>query len=222
MTTPLRNPWIELRAGGPNAGARLFCFHGAGGSAQMFRTWSRGLQGVEVCPIQLPGRLTRMGEPPFTRLAPLVAKLVDALVPELDRPFVFFAHSLGTLVAFEVTRELRRRGLRLPRHLVVAARVAPHVPLEPLQLHGLPDDELVAKVQERYQSIPETILREPELLKLVLKPLRADLEIHETYSYRPEAPLALPITALGGTADWMVSRPSLEAWREHTSAAFAS
>ena len=71
----------------------------------IFRTWSDGLPAdVEVCPVQLPGRGTRLMERPFTRLPPLVEALAQALVPLLDKPFAFFGHSLGALVSFELAR----------------------------------------------------------------------------------------------------------------------
>lgn len=161
-----------------------------------------------------------MTEPPYTRLAPLVEALVDALVPELDGPFAFFGHSLGSLIAFEVIRELRRRELPPPLHLFAAARVAPHEKFERIAVRGLDDSALVKVVQDRYQSIPEAIVAEPDLLRLVMKPLRADLEIHERYEYVPQAPLAIPITVLGGTDDRLVTRDGLEAWQQNTSGPF--
>jgi len=222
--------WIEFRTpsrarasrvAGELRDVRLFCFHGAGGAAQTFRLWSRGLPPwVELCPVQLPGRLTRMAEPAHRRFEPLIAALIAALEPELDGPFAFFGHSLGTLIAFETARELRRRKYPLPIHLFAAARIAPHLAFEHLHVHELDDDQLLALVQERYRSIPPEIAREPELLKLVLKPLRADLEVHEDYAHAHEEPLSIPLTALGGVDDRLVTRQGLDAWREHTTSPF--
>ena len=46
----------------------------------MFRNWSDGLPAdVEVCPVQFPGRGTRLMEPPFSRLSLLVEALAEAL-----------------------------------------------------------------------------------------------------------------------------------------------
>lgn len=171
--------------------------------------------------MQLPGRLERMAEPLHTRFAPLVAALVAALEPELDGPYAFFGHSLGTLLAFETARELRRRKRPLPIHLFTAARIAPHVPFDHIPVRRLDDDALIAVLQENYQSIPAEMLREPELLKLVLKPLRADLEVHADYVHAHEEPLPVPLTALGGAGDRLVTREGVEAWREHTTSAFS-
>src|SRR5207253_1375620 len=76
---------------------------------------------VEVCPIELPGRQTRWQESPFERLDPLVNSLATALSSELGGRFALFGHSMGALVAFELTRTLRRRGEGEPETLFVSA-----------------------------------------------------------------------------------------------------
>ena len=97
--------WIAFRKPSPQARLRLFCFPYAGAGASIFRTWPDGLPAdVEVCPVQFPGRGTRLMERPFTQLSPLVQALAQALAPLLDKPFAFFGHSLGALVGFELAR----------------------------------------------------------------------------------------------------------------------
>ena len=46
-------------------------------------------------------------EPLFSQLPPLVEDLREALQPLLDKPFALFGHSLGSLVSFELARQLR-------------------------------------------------------------------------------------------------------------------
>src|SRR4051812_38568638 len=103
----LPDPWLPFTRPNPAARLRLFCFPFAGGGASAFRLWSQGLPlTVDVCPVQPPGRETRFREPAYTRLPPLVTALADALRPHFDRPFAFFGHSMGAIVAFELAREL--------------------------------------------------------------------------------------------------------------------
>ncbi|MGO9606242.1 MAG: thioesterase II family protein [Candidatus Binataceae bacterium] len=118
--------WIPFRKPGPGARLRLFCFPYAGAGALIFRNWSDALPAdVEVCPVQLPGRGTRLMERPFTQLSPLVEALADALVPLLDKPFAFFGHSLGSLVSFELARRIRKQYGVDPLGLFVSAGPAP-------------------------------------------------------------------------------------------------
>jgi medium-chain acyl-[acyl-carrier-protein] hydrolase len=213
--------WIAHRVKDPHARLRLFCFHHAGGAAHVFRTWGEWLpKAVEVCPIQLPGRGTRMGEPLIRKIEPLVEAAVAGIERDLSAPFAFFGHSLGALLAFEIARELRRRALPDPAHLFVAARIGPSVPLKTSPIYHLVDREFVEALRQRYNAIPDEIAREPELLAIMLPILRADLTIHESYQHRAEPPLSCPISAYGGTRDHAVLKRDLEAWAAETTRAF--
>jgi len=221
MTQPSpTDPWIPRRHSAPKARLRLFCFPYAGGGASIYRTWQESLPPeVEVCPVQLPGREGRLREAPFDRLSPLVRALAEALRPHMDLPFAFYGYSNGALIGFELARELRRRGMRGPEHLFAAACPAPHLPDKDPPIHDLPDDQLVAEIR-RLNGTPDEVLRNDELMQLLIPLLRADAAIHETYAHEEEAPLDVPITAVGGADDPKAERPEMEAWRLHTRADF--
>ncbi len=200
---------------------RLFCFPYAGGGASIYRTWASKLPpAVEVCPIYLPGRENRIREKLFTHISPLVQALADALQPHLDRPFAFFGHSLGALVAFELTRHLRRNQLPTPEYLFAAAHRAPQYPQHGSAVHQLPDPEFIRAVR-RLGGTPEAVLQHEELMQMLLPILRADFTIYETYVYDDKPPLACPISAFGGEQDHTVSVQELEGWHAQTLAAFS-
>jgi medium-chain acyl-[acyl-carrier-protein] hydrolase len=219
--TPVPGAWIpRLRSTGETR-VRLFCFPYAGGAAAVFREWAPALPPtVEVCPIQLPGRGSRFREPPFRRLADLVPAALEALRACFDRPFALFGHSMGALVAYELTRELRRRGAPLPVLLIVSGHEAPHrqPPLPPMA--HLPDPELIEEVRRRYDGIPEEVLAEPELLELLVPVLRADMTVLESHGHVAEAPLPCALSCFAGEGDRHLSREDLEGWREHTLGSF--
>jgi medium-chain acyl-[acyl-carrier-protein] hydrolase len=85
---------------------RLFCLPYAGGGAILYHAWAAALPNVEVCPIQLPGRESRIREPALTRMSLLTDALTVAMRPYLSRPFAFFGHSMGALISFELARRL--------------------------------------------------------------------------------------------------------------------
>jgi surfactin synthase thioesterase subunit len=217
---PERSPWLTpLRRGQPAAEAGLICFPYGGASAAVFHGWGERLPAaVDVHAVQLPGRTARLFEPPFTSLPALVEALAEALAPALARPTVMFGHSIGALLAFELTRELRRRRGRAPAALFLSACPAPHIPIR-TRLHELPEPDLIAQLAA-LGGTPAELLADRGLLDLVLPAVRADFELAETYSYAPEPPLELPIAAFAGRGDEHAGVDAVGAWREHTTAAF--
>jgi medium-chain acyl-[acyl-carrier-protein] hydrolase len=222
MTTATAlDSWIAYRMPSPQARLRLFCFPYAGGGASIFRAWPEGLPAdVEVCPVQLPGRGTRLMEPPFTRLPPLIQALAQALLPLLDKPFAFFGHSLGALVSFELARQLRRQHAVQPVCLFISADRAPQIPNRDPPIHSLPEGEFLVELR-RLNGTPREVFEDEELMQIMLPLLRADFAVYETYGYSTEPPLNCPISAFGGLQDLRVSRGDLEAWRDQTSVAFS-
>jgi surfactin synthase thioesterase subunit len=215
--------WFAVPARVRDPRIRLFCFPFAGGGASTYYPWARPLsgQGIEVCAVQPPGRGTRLAEAAFTELAPLVDAIGRAMEPLLDRPFAFFGHSFGALVAFAVARWLRDRRLPLPAPLVVSGARAPDVPEKEPPLHGImPDAAFADAVDTRFRAIPPEVMADEELLALVIPALRADLTIDESYVYAAGPPLPIDIVAYGGADDWFVPEPSLVRWRTQTTTHF--
>jgi surfactin synthase thioesterase subunit len=149
-------------------------------------------------------------------MEPLLDTLVPEILPFLDRPFGIFGHSLGAWIGFGLARRLRQQGAPAPKRLFVSACRAPHLPGRFPPIHQLPDGPLLQEIQRRYGGLPSLILDDREVLQQFLRVLRADLALFETTVFAAEAPLACPITALGGQSDTIVSSTDLEAWSEHT------
>ena len=208
--------WFPSLGSNPKAEIRLFCFAYAGAGMSVFRDWSEVLPPeIEVCPIQLPGRGTRIQETPFHRLQPLVQTLTPLIQEQTDLPFAFFGHSLGALISFEVVRQLRRDSDPNPVHLFVSGSRAPQLPdLDP-PIHRLPDPRFQEKLRQ-LQGTPEAILQDDAMMERLLPALKADFALLETYFYTNAAPLDIPITAFGGQQDSKVSQAELSEWREQT------
>jgi medium-chain acyl-[acyl-carrier-protein] hydrolase len=205
----------------PSAAVQLFCFPYAGAGGSAFRGWADGCHPeLEITWVLFPGRDGRMGTKPFTNIHELVPVLLDALECSLDRDFVFYGHSLGAKIAFEAARELRRRGHAGPSHLFVGASHAPQVPWQYPAMHLLEDGPFIQEMQTRYGGIPIQVIEEPELRTLLIPLLKADIQMVETYDYRPEPPLDCAITAFGGSADNTVDRSAIEAWKHQTRSTF--
>ncbi len=215
-----KNPWVSFPRPNSAAGMRLFCFPYAGGGAMLYRRWPDALPpGVEVCPVQLPGRGSRLHEAGIRQMPQLVSAVAEAIDPFLGKPFAFFGHSMGAVVAFELSRLLRRlHGLR-PTHLFVSGHSAPQVPNRHERTYDLPESEFIEELR-RLNGTPREVLEHPELMELMIPTLRTDFEVCQTYSYAPGPPLDCPITAFVGSDD-EVGYEDQEAWREQTVSHFS-
>ncbi|GAB2633116.1 alpha/beta fold hydrolase [Streptomyces capparidis] len=208
----------------PNARVRLYCLPFAGGGAPAYQPWLAHLpSSVRLRAVQLPGRLNRIAEPPLTSLGEVVSAVADALAEDGDElPYALFGHSMGALLAFELTRELRRRDAPAPALLAVSGWPAPDTGPAHLAvtgpLSGLPDDRFL-EVLAKLGGLPEEALAEPELVELMIPSLRADFRIIEGYQYRPQAPLSVPVSVFGGTEDPLASAERLRGWARETTGA---
>ena len=210
-------PWVSLPSDPRPA---ILCFPYGGGGASFYRGWSGFTPpSIAICPVQLPGREDRFVEPLFERMTELVAAAADAIEPLLRAPYAFFGHSLGGLIAYELTHELMRRGAPLPVHLFVSATAAPQLASTIPPIHHLPKEEFLREVQ-RYDRLPQEVVEHRELLDLLLPRLRADFTVAGTYAYVARPPLNLPITAFSGAADDIVLPATVDGWREQTAATF--
>lgn len=201
---------------------RLFCFPYAGASAFALSRWAHASpRTVDVRPLQLPGRGRRIREPAITRMELLVDAIGMELLPLVDRPYAIFGHSMGALLAFEIVRWLRERQARTPFHLYVSGRRAPHLPGPTYMSPNATDETLIAFLRD-LNGTPREVLDEPELIKLLLPALRADLCICRSYVYRDGDPLDCPITAFGGRDDPESTDEHMCGWAKHTAGRFAA
>jgi medium-chain acyl-[acyl-carrier-protein] hydrolase len=212
------SPWL-IRFRPRNAAQvkiRLFCFHYAGASASIFRSWDGVLPDeIELVAVQLPGREYRLDESLLTDMHG-IAGLVTEILP-LDKRFVFFGHSMGALLGFEIARLLREQGLRQPEMLIASGRNAPQFKWRDAGMQLLPDDEFVSAVIA-YKGIPESLLENAALRELVLPRIRADLTISAEYQYVDKDPLECPIVVLSGNDDELSTEAGLNGWRAQTTA----
>ncbi|MEO6081770.1 MAG: thioesterase domain-containing protein [Umezawaea sp.] len=211
--------WTRTYGPREDPAVRLLCFHYAGGNAAMFRTWPSALPDwLEPVAVQLPGRDDRYTEAPYDLMDPLVADLVDALEPLLDRPFACYGFSMGARVALELAHALRDRDLPVPTRLFVASSSAPALRL-PVRGWSESDEGLVAYLRE-LGGTSEVVFDNPDLLELFLPTVRADLAVVGRLVPPDRPPLDVPIRAFAGADDATAPAASMRPWRAETAAAF--
>ncbi|GAA4103336.1 thioesterase [Nonomuraea soli] len=198
----------------------MFCLPFSGGGASAYNGLQRTLAThasapAHVVPLQLPGRENRIAEPPVFS----VEDIADEIAPATGEPYALYGHSMGARVAFEVVRELRRRGLPLPVRLYVGGAHPPHARVPLAAIVDLPDDAFIEQLIRRAGAMP--LLRtEPEIQELLLPVLRADLGWLRRYRFRPEAPLEVPVVAFTGLGDHELTLADVAGWARHGTAGF--
>lgn len=198
----------------PSAAIRLFCFPFAGGSSATYLPWAGHLPAhVELVVCQLPGRGLRLMEPAYDSMPRLVSDLCAAMTHYQDKPFIFFGHSMGAKVAYEVAVTLRQFKKTLPTKLIVSAASAPFLPRKQAPISHLPDSLFIQAIGA-LEGTPAQVLANPELMALFLPSLRADFKMVEEYQSGDHAKLDCSLTLLGGVDDKNVSTLELNAWRQ--------
>ena len=82
---------------------QFFSFPYAGGDAGIFKGWNEKLdKRIDLIPLEYPGRGKKPKYPCAKDLDELLDHLEKEILPSIKPPFVFFGHSLGAIVAFEM------------------------------------------------------------------------------------------------------------------------
>lgn len=208
--------WFVSRpAEGATPAARVFCFPHAGGHLRTFLEWQPGLgSDAEIVAVCRPGREHRAQEPAptFEEYADGAAAAIRAAAEHDDRPVYLFGHSLGALVAFEVTRRLA--GLPALRHLVASGCSAPSLlPSQRVRDIATLTGKAFAEAIGFFGGLPAEVVADEELHEVLLPGLIADFHLAVGYRYRPSAPLAVDLSLINGRADPHVGDAQLAPWR---------
>jgi surfactin synthase thioesterase subunit len=198
---------------------RLFMFHHGGGSHLLYRGWASHFPADwEVCLLDFPGRGQLRAMPLVEDCDELVTFFREALLPWLDRPFAFFGHSMGSLVAYELTRRLVREGDPLPGWLDLSGYGAPRRRPESHGVKHLMNDDELRDWLRSVGGCPLELLENDALWSKFAPVFRSDFKVVDTWTPPDEGEvLPMPISAHGGLDDALAGSDRLLAWREHTS-----
>jgi surfactin synthase thioesterase subunit len=201
----------------------LFCLPFAGGSAGVFRRWERlAPPWLKIRSLELPGRGSRSSEPlPDLSLSDLAYDIASQIRSQVSSQSAVFGHSMGGLLAFEVTMQLELLlGLQF-RKLFISGSRDPSALSKDRAISTLSDEALVGHLKE-LGGTPDEVFANPDLTEIVLPIVRADYAMCEQYQLQHRYRLMTPITVLSGEQDHFATKAEMLGWKLHTNSSFDS
>ncbi|WP_447008000.1 thioesterase II family protein [Saccharothrix isguenensis] len=206
--------WL-FREPADDAPARLFCFPYSGTGASMYREWPRRIGPVEVLPVQVPGRESRLREPHPGTYERMARDAAVGLLPYLDRPAGFFGHCGGALSAFATALELERVHDRAITALFLSSQVAAHE--KPfgrwLWLHR---EELDGELDGLIRRLGGQL--SPDFKEMALDVLEEDLATQRRYRLDAPEKLRCAVYGIGWAGDVEIRPDRMGGWDVYTDA----
>ena len=132
----------------------LFALPFAGGSRYSYAEFKNYLpEFIDLVSLELPGRGRRIAEECLSGVREMTEDLLSAIRSETAGRYAFYGHSLGSLMAFLLTREIIREGLNPPVALILSGRSGPSEKRRLPMIHDLPKDEFLFCPARCYTSI---------------------------------------------------------------------
>ena len=199
---------------------KLFCLPYAGGSSVIYHPWKAHIgDQIELIPVELAGRGRRINENPYRNIDEAVEDVYQFIKDQIQfSPYMIFGHSMGAMIAYELTQKIRREGAKAPLHVFFSGKGALHVERpDKVKLHLLDDSAFKKEVIDLGGTPPE-FFEYPELMELFLPLLKNDFRVAETYKFKsPIQPFDQDITVLLGKEDDL-NEAQCQEWVEHSTA----
>lgn len=181
---------------------KLFCLPYAGASAFSIYTkykkynWSKE---VEVVPVELPGKGIRIDEKPCSNMSELVSDVVEFLNHNIEQ-YAILGHSMGGLLAYEVTYYIEQRDILKPSHLFISGYNPPFIVDKNISKYRMGDVVFLNYLRET-GGITDEIKEMTEFTERFLPIIKNDFRILEGYRYSSKQIIDVPTTVLYSDSD---------------------
>ncbi|PRY74629.1 acyl transferase domain-containing protein [Yoonia maritima] len=197
---------------------KLVCLPFAGSGASAYAELAAKLDGTrDVIALQLPGREDLADMTLWSNLQDVVAKIAQDL-EAIQGPYTLFGHSMGAILAYELTAYLQHAGQRMPQLLILSGADCPIPNTDARAVHLLEDDVFIDTVLDSYGS-GDTDDERRQAVTRIKDLLRADLTLLET-SEASDIKLTCPVAAIHATDDTLTTRDGMAAWAKLCKDAF--
>ncbi len=197
---------------------KLFCFPYAGGSASVYLKWKRHLSpNIELHPVELPGRGRRLAEPLLTSMNDIIDDLYNNIKKDLDNDYMFFGHSMGTAMIYELMVRIHKDNKNKPLYIFLSGRNPPHFK-STHHICDLPDKDFIEEIKD-VGGTPAGFFENKELLEVFLPILKADYKAIENYEIsQHDCKWDVNLAVFNGILDEYTSDEDLRKWGDYTTA----
>lgn len=194
----------------------LICFPHAGGSVTNYSDWISYLpEDISFYIIDLPLRGKKIDKPMYDSIEKLIhdifrsLKLYDIFS---SMPYVFFGHSFGARLAFELISFIQHLQQPKPLHFIASGCRSPNFPPQ-TNLHNASDDCLIDELY-KIGGIPDKLINNRQLLTFFMPAIRADLKILETYQSSQDIITNCDVSIFSGVSDNGIFTEHLLDWQK--------
>ncbi|MCI6007198.1 MAG: thioesterase domain-containing protein [Ruminococcus sp.] len=161
--------------------SKIFCLPYAGGGASIYYNWQQYFCKfkIKVCPVVLPGREDRMFEPLVDNAKTLARQIYEGIKSELNTPFYIFGHSMGGVLAYELTKVIYQEEKKLPKILFMSA-TSLELRNKDFTVYTMSDEELINHISKNGATDAE-LLNQPLFRDFYINIIRNDYKLSETY-----------------------------------------
>ncbi|KIO74897.1 hypothetical protein TH53_23730 [Pedobacter lusitanus] len=193
----------------------LFCFPFAGGSKYSYQEYLKYTNNcVKIISVEYPGRGTRIRESLLKDIEDIVEDVYSKIKDELSQPYAFYGHSMGSIIAYLLTKKIIENGDSLPVHLFLTGRGGPSAIFSDSPKYLLPENEFITELNKMGGSSDE-VLNNKELMSFFEPIIRADFQALETYRYKETLPFDIPVSVMIGQEENIVFGDA-QTWQKET------
>lgn len=199
-------------------GRQIFLFPYLGGSFTAFYSLAEKLDQLsdyEIWAAVPPGHLgSSRGYP--TDIEDLINSYLQDLLEIARPPYLFFGHSMGGIIAYFLTREMKERGCEyLPERLILSAAPSP---LHMAQISlSTSDDNILLSYLNDIGGLPREFVEDPEMIDYFLPVFRDDYRILEEAALKPMVTIPIITDFIWCISDKVATSNSLLEWQKYIS-----
>ena len=210
------NKWIAHHNNTDKSSYNLFCFPYTGGSASYFAPWVNELpENVGLAPILYPMRETRFTEPLMGSIEGMAEALVEDSIELFRRPFAFYGHCSGAVIAYETAVILKKKYGLAPLLFTAASAPSPRkTPVNPAVME-MSDSEL-AEYAVKLGMLERDLASNEEFMAYYFPIFKADFLMIFSYDTKKTEKLDCPVIAITGKEDAFADKEGIKDWSSYT------